>query len=221
MSLSKNQLATYIQDLKCRLAVLTADKYSKSLKYGVGCIECLHNKITIARGAIGVLTRFYQDGKDCEGECVLEGGNWYITDVCGYIDSPYTAYTCYYAFVDTPIQDVLQGIVQFDDGTVDVTKSNGEQVQGTYSYNSTTGIITFSGISNPFPATMTAVFSDDCSELTLTYDNPSNAQTVVYTLTSQFIQNADCDWNENCITEEEAEDLYKNTSLLIGKKCSC
>jgi hypothetical protein len=220
MTISKPTLANMIKDLECRVAVATADKYSKALKYGVGCVDCVHNKITIANGVINVLKRFYADGKDCEDACSLTTGQWVVTHACGYLFTPFTSYACTYIYVDSAVENIVNGIVVFSsDGTFVFTRQNGAVSSGTYSYDSTTDSIVV--VASNFFSPLAIVFSNDCDSMTLTYDNPLNAQTVTLYLTNSTVQSNSCDWAENCITEEEAIALYQNTSSMIGKRCNC
>ena len=218
MSLSRSQLALFIKDLECKNANLTAEKYTKSLKYGTSCIDCLHRKITFARGAISVLKRFFADGKDCENDCNIVN-SWVVSHICGYINSPFTSYICYYTYGVSGSQPLVNSLWQFgEDLSVNATDQDGNEEQGTYVIDGTT--ITVSGSTN-FTGAATIEYSEDCSSMIWTYDNPNNAQTIIIYFENTTTQSDSCDWNEHCLTEEEAVDLYKNVSSIIGKRCSC
>lgn len=220
MSLTKSVLASHIKDLECRASEV-AVKYSKALQYGLCSSDCLYKKLFIANKSIDILKRFYREGKNCEGECNLTTNTWVLTHVCGYLNTPYTTYTCYYSYVDATIQWLVNSLWEFDASNVYLTQQDGTESQGTYTYNSTTGIIDLSTLALLPYATVVVEFSDDCSTMTLTYDNPSNAQTIIGYFENTGTTHTSCDWEEFCLTEEEVEDLISQTREILGAKCSC
>ena len=220
MSLSKLELSRYIQNLKCEYSKFTADKFAKALSYGICDIECLENKAFLVKESIKTLEKFYNDGKLCD-ECDLTIGSWNITHICGYLDDPFTTYTCSYFFdAGDDIDKYVNAYFTFDDdGTFIIVRENGGILNGDYTYDFNTGILTIT--SGNFFSPTTIVFSDNCESFVLTYESTSTDQTVIVYAEQTEDQSQDCDWQEYDITEEEAIDLYKKVKQLLGTSCSC
>lgn len=218
MSLTKSVLASHIKDLECRASEM-AVKYSKALQYGLCSADCLYKKLFIANNSIDILKRFYQEGKDCDS-CDITVNQWVLTHICGYINSPYTSYICLYNYTATGSSVFVNSIWEFEtDLSVNFTNYLGNESSGTYTFNDDTGVVTLTGID--FVASAVIEFSEDCSTMTWTYDNPLNTQSIIAYFTNTGVTGASCDWEEFCLTEEEVEDLISQTREILGAKCSC
>lgn len=213
------ELANHLQALECKYASFT-NKLSLALQYGSSNLECLQNTAFVIKSNLEILKKFYADGKNCEDACSLTTGTWIVTHICGYLFTPFTSYTCVYTYVDSTVENIVNGTVVFSsDGTFVFTRQNGAVSSGTYSYDSTTDSIVV--VASNFFSPLAIVFSDDCDSMTLTYDNPLNAQTITLYLTNSTVQSNSCDWAEYCITEEEAEDLIKICYKNLSSTCNC
>lgn len=219
MSLTKSVLASHIKDLECRASEM-AVKYSKALQYGLCSSECLYKKLFIANKSIDILKRFYTDGKICT-DCDITATTWRIDNICGYVNSPYTTYECFYNFVAGVSPDkYVNSILTFnDDGTFVLVEQDSTTRIGNYTYDNITGIIIIT--SGNFFSPMTLTFSSNCSELIMRYNNSLNSQTAILVTEAVEAQNQNCDWAEYCITEEEIEALISQTREILGAKCSC
>lgn len=218
--MTKGELARYIKDLECKYSEFVATKFANGLSLGNCNLECLEQKAFLAKETIKVLQRFYEDGKTCDS-CDIEIGSWRITSICGYLDAPYTTYECLYSFTAGVSPDkYVNSIFTFnEDGTFIIVLQDATVINGDYTYDSSTGIILIT--TGNFFSPITLTFSSDCSEMTMTYDNPLNDQSAIVTLTPTLVQSQDCDWQEYCITEEEALDMYKKTKQILGTRCNC
>ena len=213
MSLTVNELASSIQNIECKYASFT-NKLSLALQYGSSNLECLQNTAFIVKSNLDILKKFYSEGKVCT-TCDISG-TWMLTHECGYINSPYTTYICYY---DSLNQSYVNSYWQFDSGgTVNVTKDNGDEITGTYVISDDN--IIFTGLTGSL-VNGTIVNSINCNSMEIFYDNPLNAQTI----TGYFIRltgdGSTCDWAEYCITEAEAEDLIKDCYKRLSSTCNC
>lgn len=215
------ELANHLQALECKYASFT-NKLSLALQYGSSNLECLQNTAFIVKSNLEILRKFYSDGKICSDACNLVNGTWLLTHLCGYIVAPYTSYICYYSFVDSGLQRVPNSIWDFnEDLSLTLTMQDGTVYTGTYTYDSSTGIVVLAGFSAIGLVTVTFTFSDNCLSIEGVYNNPANSQTVLPYYTNIGGNNNSCDWAEYCITEEEAEDLIKICYKKLSSPCNC
>lgn len=211
------ELANHLQALECKYASFT-NKLSLALQYGSSNLECLQNTAFIVKSNLDILRKFYSDGKLCTS-CDLTATTWRIDNICGYMVSPFTTYSCYYFFsTSTFIESLVNSIWEFaENGTLTVTLQNSTVHTGTYTVVDDILYITATGFFSP----VTLNFDDDCSGFLGTYDSPSTVQTVIPSFKAVTTHNNSCDWAEYCITEEEAEDLIKICYKKLSSTCNC
>lgn len=221
MSLTQAELARHIQAIECKYASFT-NKLSLALQYGGNNLECLQNTAFVVKSNLDILRKFYSDGKICSDACSLVNGSWVLTHLCGYIVAPYTSYICYYNFVDSGLQRLPGSTWEFtEDLVLTVTTQDGTAYVGTYTYDSSTGIVVMSGFSAIGLITVIFTFGEDCLSIEGSYDNPANAQTVNPSFINVGGNNNTCDWAEYCVTEEEIEDLIKTCYKKLSDSCNC
>jgi len=213
------ELFNHLQALECKYASFT-NKLSLALQYGSSNLECLQNTAFVVKSNLDILKKFYSDGKICT-DCDITATTWRIDNICGYVNSPYTTYECFYNFVAGVSPDkYVNSIFTFnDDGTFVLVEQDSTTIIGNYTYDNTTGIIIIT--SGNFFSPMTLTFSSNCSELIMRYDNSLNSQTAILVMEAVEAQNQNCDWAEYCITEEEAEDLIKICYKKLSSTCNC
>ena len=233
--MTKGELARYIKDLECKYTEFVASKFAKGLSLGHCNLECLEQKAFLVKETIKVLQRFYNEGKLCEGTCELVGSTFTVTSCCtadpnGFSGSIATPYTCYYVFNDSGEmgESIVGSSIVFGASTVTVTKPNGTSTTVSYTYDETTSLITatiFTGGGVHIPV-FTLTINEDCTSADIKFSAANSAASflgITYELYGDFSTSSsdDCDWQEYCITEDEALDMYKKAKQIIGTKCNC
>lgn len=217
MELTKSELASHIQKLNCLYTEYT-DKMISHMEIGHCDFECMYNKAWLVKSYIRILNRFYTDGQDCT--CTV-AGSWFLDHLCGYIDSPYTDYTCYYNWEAEGVQNFIASSWTFNtDLTVSATFQNDNFIEyGTYTYDSSTKQLTLSGID--FFALYTVSFSENCSEMIFNYNDPDSNRTVIGYFKNITVNSESCTWKENCHTEETINKIIQHSYSLLGSNCKC
>lgn len=242
--MTKGELARYIKDLECKYSEFMATKFANGLSLGHCNLECLEQKAFLAKETIKVLQRFYNDGKLCEGFTTLNGTTFRITKVCtkdpnGAYANIANTYNCYYIFNGAgDYAETMVGVsIAFGATTLVATKPDGTTSTKNYTFDSDASTLTVTElITASAAATITSgtfSFTPNANRTSAEIDLTSasslagfNGITAEFngiltsTATSSSITD-DCDWQEYCITEEEALDMYKKTKQILGVKCNC
>ena len=226
--MTKGELARYIKDLECKYSEFMATKFANGLSLGHCNLECLEQKAFLAKETIKVLQRFYNEGKLCPAEdCTIVGKTFLIYKACGSdplgvtVELPET-YICYYTYVnDSTLARLVgtYGTYSSNNTLSGVTPSGGSYGPLAYTYDADTKILIIPSLGGGVSLQLS--YSDDCSEITMTATLDGVNYELYATLVNNTTSTDDCDWQEYCITEEEALDMYKKTKQILGVKCNC
>lgn len=233
--MTKGELARYIKDLECKYSEFVATKFANGLSLGHCNLECLEQKAFLAKETIKVLQRFYNEGKLCDGTCELVGSTFSVSSCCtadpnGFSGSIATPYTCYYIFNNSGEvgETIVGSSLVFGATTITVTKPNGSINTVNYTYDEDTSLLTgtvFAG-GGVSISVFTVTINEDCTSMSIIFSAADSAASflgITYELYGTLSNSSadDCDWQEYCITEEDALDMYKKTKQILGVKCNC
>lgn len=214
MLFTEAYLINQIQAIKCAYAKYSL-KYADALAYNLCGLDCMYDKIYTVGNYIKIFERYLEEGIVCSGvpPCQLEDNVFTSTQICVYEGEGSDVKTCF-SPMNPPFE--FETVLTWIFSDTELTVVGGEETNVyDYTYYPEDSIFTFD--SGAGIIEVEVVFSSDCSGATFTIGLTE------YTVIIRESENTeyDCEWNSDCLTEEEIQDMITHSYKLLEINCGC